>query len=176
MTVRLDDYDNFDRPQDIDAILRTFSQNSLGDSLATYDVSSFRMALPAALSLQADYGISEHFYVNALYMQRLPNFINAPRRGNMLAVTPRWQHRWLSVSAPVSVYEWKWVHVGLAARLGWLIIGSDDVAGIFFDKNLTGADFYFALKFNPFETGKGSEQEAGKRRFGGKGKVKCYDF
>ena len=66
----------------------------LADSLATFEGNSFRMALPAALSLQADYGVTEHFYVNALLMQRLPNFNKAPRRGNLLAVTPRWQHRW----------------------------------------------------------------------------------
>ncbi|MBK9018381.1 MAG: hypothetical protein IPM82_32460 [Saprospiraceae bacterium] len=131
VTVELDDYDNFDLPNDLETVIRTFSENSLNDSLSTYEGSSFRMALPAALSLQADYGVTEHIYVNALYTQRLPTFSIGPRRSNLLAVTPRWQHRWLSVSAPISVYNWSRVHVGLAARLGWLVIGSDDLAGVF---------------------------------------------
>ena len=176
VTVQLDAYDQFDLPHDLDAVIRTFSENSLNDSSATYEGSSFHMALPAALSLQADYGVTAHFYVNALYSQRLPNFNIAARRGNMLAVTPRWQHRWFSVSAPVSVYNWSRVHVGLAARLGWLVIGSDNISGVFFKENYSGADFYFAIKINPFSIGNRSEDGGGKRRLGGNGKVKCYTF
>lgn len=176
-TLQLDDYENLDPWADRETLLRTFSQNTLGDSLASYDGDNFRMALPAALSLQADFGVTENFYVNALLMQRLPNLNHAPRRGNLLAVTPRWQHRWFSASVPVSVYNLSRVHVGLAARLGWLVIGSDDLGGLFANKNFTGADFYFALKVNPFEIGGGRERGGtGKRRYGGRGKVKCYTF
>ena len=175
VAIQLDDFAQFDLTNDIEPLLRTFSENSLGDSMATLESSSFRMALPAALSLQADYGVTEHFYVNALYTQRLPAFKDGPRRGNLLALTPRWQHRWLSVSTPVSVYNWSRVHIGLAARLGWLVIGSDDVSGIFHKENFTGADFYFAIKVNPFDIG-GGERGSGKRRFGKKGQVKCYTF
>ncbi len=177
VTVDIDDYSQYASIEDLQAMVQTFSENSLKDPLATYKGNSFKMALPAALSLQADYGISEQFYVNALLVQRLPTFHLTARRGNLLAITPRWQHRWFSASVPVSVYNWSRVHVGMAARLGWLVIGSDDVLGVFSNKNLTGADFYFALKINPFEIGGGSgERGGGKRRFGRRGKVKCYTF
>lgn len=178
IVVDFDDYDQFDSQYDIEAIVDNFSQNSLNDPLATLEGNSFKMALPAALSLQADYGFTANLYLNALLLQRLPSLNPGPKRGNLLAVTPRWQHRWYSVSAPLSIYNWSQVHVGLAARLGWLVIGSDDLAGLFFDKNLTGADFYFALKVNPFEIGKVRKRERGngKKRFGGKGDVKCYKF
>jgi hypothetical protein len=177
VTVDVDDYDQYTSPEDLQAMVQTLSQNSLKDPLATYEGNSFKMALPATLSLQADYGISEHFYVGALLMQRLPASNPTAKRGNLLAITPRWQHRWFSASVPVSVYNWSRAHVGFAARLGWLVIGSDDVLGAFSNKNLTGADFYFALKINPFEIGSGGgERGGGRRRFGGRGKVKCYTF
>lgn len=176
VTVQLDDYNDFTLPQDLDFVIKTFSEKSLGDSLATLESNSFRMALPAALSLQADYGVTEFFYVNALYMQRLPTFNIGPKRGNLLAVTPRWQHRWYSVSMPVSVYNWSKVHVGLAARLGWLVIGSDDLGGVFINQNFTGADFYFAVKVNPFELGGGDGSGPPWKRSRRGGKVKCYLF
>lgn len=173
--VNLNDYENFESPADITPLVKAFSENVLADSLATLQGTSFRMALPSALSLQADFGATEFFYINALYTQRIPIGIG-PRRGNLLAVTPRLQHRWYSVSLPVSVYNWNRAHVGLAVRLGWLVLGSDDLAGAFYKKNYTGADFYFALKINPFNLSLDGFGDGGKRRFGSRSKVKCYTF
>lgn len=176
VTVRLDDYDQFSLPVDLKPLVHSFSQNTLGDPIASLDADNFRMALPAVLSLQVDYGVTEFLYVNALYTQRLPTFSNGPRRGNLLAVTPRIQHRWYSVSMPVSLYNWSRLHVGVAARFGWLVVGSDDVAGIFSKENFTGSDFYFAIKVNPFNI-RGNENGGGRSgHFGNKRKVKCYDF
>ncbi|MBK8568439.1 MAG: hypothetical protein IPN76_35320 [Saprospiraceae bacterium] len=176
ISIDFDDYEQFKSRDDLEEIVQNFGQNSLSDPDASLDGTAFKMVLPTALNLQADYGVTEQFYVNALLMQRLPTFNIGPKRGNLLAVTPRWQHRWFSASVPVSVYNWSSVHVGLAARLGWLVIGSDDMASWFFNKNLTGADFYIALKVNPFNIGKGRASGLRKRHFGGKGKVKCYSF
>ncbi len=175
VTVHLDDYDKFDLPKDIETVIRTLSENALADSLATYEANNFKVALPTAMSLQADFGFTENIYVNALLVQRLPTVTVNAQRGSLLAVTPRWQHRWFSVSAPLSVYNWSRMHVGLAARLGWLVIGSDDLAGVFANKNYTGADFYFALKVNPFEIGGGRERGSGRPRLG-RSRVKCYTF
>jgi hypothetical protein len=176
ISIDFDDYEQFKSRDDLEEIVQNFGQNSLSDPDASLDGTAFKMALPAALNLQADYGVTEQFYVNALLMQRLPTFNIGPKRGNLLAVTPRWQHRWFSASVPVSVYNWSKLHVGFAARLGWLVIGSDDMASWFFNKNLTGADFYIALKVNPFEIRKRNEGGPGKHQYGRRGKVKCYAF
>ena len=176
ISIDIDDYEQFKSRDELEEIVHNFGQNSLNDPDASLDGTAFKMALPAALNLQADYGVTEQFYVNALLMQRLPTFHIGPKRGNLLAVTPRWQHRWFSASVPVSVYNWSRVHIGLAARLGWLVVGSDDIASLFFNKNLTGADLYIALKINPFEIRKRNESGFGKHQTGGRGKVKCYTF
>ncbi len=166
-----DEHENF---------MRQLSFEALGDSLASFENDAFTMALPAALSLQADYAFTPNFFLNALLVQEIPTVAIAPRRGNLLALTPRFEHRWFSASLPVSVYNWKKMHVGLAARLGWLVVGSDNIASIFGRQDFTGTDFYIALKVNPFNLnlnlGGGGNGGNGKRRFGGKGKVKCYDF
>lgn len=80
MTVRLDDYDNFDLPEDIEPTIRTLSENALADSLATFDDNSFKVALPTAMSLKADFGFTENIYLNALLVHRLPTAtVNAQR-------------------------------------------------------------------------------------------------
>jgi hypothetical protein len=94
-------------------------------------------------------------------------------------VTPRFEHRWFSASLPVSLNNWQSVRVGFAARLGFLILGTDDFGGLFGQGNYNGTDFYIALKINPFNIGGGLFEGFGgvaRRRYGGKGKVKCYDF
>ncbi|MCC6726944.1 MAG: hypothetical protein IT258_20755 [Saprospiraceae bacterium] len=176
ISIDLDDYGQFKSKDELEQIVNNFGKNSLSDPDATLDGTSFKMALPAALNLQADYAVTEQFYVNALLMQRLPSLQPGPKRGNLLAITPRWQHRWFSASLPVSVYNWSRVHVGFAARLGWLVIGSDNMASWFFNKNLTGTDFYIALKVNPFEIRKRNEGGPEKHQYGRRGKVKCYTF
>jgi hypothetical protein len=160
----------------LDDLIRQFSDDVLADSLASFESDAFRLALPAALSLSADYGVTEHFYVNALLVQRLPTFALTAKRGNLFALTPRWQHRWFSASAPVSVFNWDEIHLGLAARLGFLVVGSDNIGSIFSKGNFTGSDFYFAIKISPFDLGNSDGGGRGKRRFGRNGKVKCYDF
>ncbi|MBI5916288.1 MAG: hypothetical protein HY842_13005 [Bacteroidetes bacterium] len=174
--VMLDDYDHFENLQELDDLIRQFSRDVLADSLASFESNTFCMALPAALSLSADYGMTEHFYVNALLVQRLPTLSITAKRGNLFALTPRWQHRWFSVSAPVSIYNWDEFHLGLAARLGFLVVGSDNVGSIFSKGNYTGSDFYFAIKINPFKLGNSDGGSRGKRRFGRNGRVKCYEF
>lgn len=176
-TLSLNDYENFDEPDELDDLIRLFSQDALGDSLASETANSFRMVTPTALSLQADYALHPRFYLNGMLVQRLSFFGIGPPRGNLLAVTPRFEHRWFSASLPVSVFDWRDLHVGLAARLGFLVVGTDHLLSWVGRENYTGTDFYIALKINPFnlglDLGGGGN---GKRRYGGKGKVKCYNF
>ncbi|MCC6726588.1 MAG: hypothetical protein IT258_18955 [Saprospiraceae bacterium] len=176
ITIDFDKYDRFDPRSELQTVAQNFSTDALGDSVATYIGNSFKMALPATLSLQADYGLSEHFYLNGLLIQRLPSFQVGPKRGNLLALTPRWQHRWLSVSIPISIYNWNRPHLGFATRLGWFVLGSDDATGIFTNKNLSGTDFYFAVKINPVKIREGKHHKRTKHKGKQQGNVRCYRF
>lgn len=130
----------------------------------------FNMWLPTGLNLQADYGVTEMIYIGALFQQRLPLAKVSTLRGNVLAISPRIDHRWFSAQIPVSIYNWQKMQVGLSARLGFLTIGSDNLGSILGSSNLDGMDFYLALRFNPFRIGSGSGRSRGKNGAG------CYDF
>ena len=175
----VNDFKKFDAPEKTDEYVKVFSQQITGDSLASYQGDAFKIALPAAFSLQADYSLTPNLFINGTWVQRIPMPGVSSRRSDLLAVAPRFEHRWFSASAPLSIYNWNRVHAGFAARLAFLVIGTDNLPSIIGQRRFTGTDFYFALKINAFDLGhhlSGMGGGSGKRRYGGKGKVKCYDF
>lgn len=147
------------------------SEVGLADSTTSLTSSSFRMGLPGAISVQADYKVMEYFYVNGVFIQRIPMGTNSIRRNNLMAVTPRFEHRWLGVSMPIVLLNYQKLSLGTSLRLAFLTIGSDDVGSLFGKKNLDSSDFYIALKINPFNLGLnlGGGRKRGKN-------VKCYQF
>ncbi|MBK8557306.1 MAG: hypothetical protein IPL65_16755 [Lewinellaceae bacterium] len=52
-------------------------------------------------------------------MQRIPLGRQSLKRPNMLAVVPRFEHRWFSASLPVVVDDWRFLRIGFAMP-GWL--------------------------------------------------------
>jgi hypothetical protein len=93
---------------------------------------SFRSVLPTALQASLDYQIRPNVYVNALWVQ---NLISAKAFGmkgeSVLAVTPRYEHRWYEVSVPVSVMNrYGSLGIGLAGRAGPIWFGTDHLMGL----------------------------------------------
>lgn len=133
---------------------------------------SYEIWLPSAFSLQADLAIQENVYVNATLVQRMPIGSVSVERGNLFAITPRYESRWVSAFLPVSVFNWQHFQVGTAVRLAFLTFGTENLGSFFGSKNLTGADFYAAIKINPFNLGWKNGGGSGK-----KGKaMPCYQF
>jgi uncharacterized protein DUF5723 len=163
------DYDNV---EGLDDFLALLSEQALGSPSASLKGRGFDIWLPGALSLQADYNVIPQVFVNATLIQRLPYQRNAVKRGNLFAITPRYEHRWISAAIPVSLYNYNKVRVGAAIRLAFLTIGTESLTSFFGSSKVTGSDFYFALKINPFNLGFNIGNGGGK-----KGKnVKCYEF
>jgi hypothetical protein len=121
--------------------------------------------MPAAFSLQGDYAFTGNVFLNATLIQRFPGGALVPARGNLVALTPRFEHRWFSVSVPLSLYNWQDFRIGLAARLGFLVVGSDHLLSWVGQRDWYGTDAYIALKINPFSDGR-------RKKY----KVRCYDF
>lgn len=151
----------------------------LGDSTSSLQAQTFNVGMPTALSLQFDYRVTPRFYVGALLIQRIKFSKYSLQRPNTLAVVPRFEHRWFSVSAPVVLNDWQSLRVGLAARLGFLVLGSDNLGSFLTRKKFTGTDFYIGLKINGFSIGshekggRAGKQRGSRRNVKG---VKCYDF
>ena len=177
--LNLRDFDDYELPDEWSAFLQHFSNEALGDAQASLIGNSFTVGLPSAFSLQADYNINGRFFANALLVHRLPIWSIGPMRESLMAVIPRLEHPWFSVSMPVELVNWQRLNVGVAARLGYLVIGSDKIGSWIGRGDYSGTDFYIALKLNRIGFGGGSASGSGNRRknkYGGRKKVKCYDF
>lgn len=108
---------------------------------------AFKVGLPLAANVSFDYHHSGPWYINAIWVQGLSgkNYMNI-RPQSVLAVTPRYETRWIEVSTPVSLYDnYRAVAVGLAARVGPIIVGTDHFTGVFGIGKPQGADLYFGL-------------------------------
>ncbi len=167
-------YHGFDEIGDYISLI---SDQILNDPTASLQGRAFNIWLPAALSLQADYAIAPNFYANALLVQRLPMqlFGNMIARNNLLAVSPRFEHRWFGATLPLVLYNWRDFRIGTSVRLGFLTIGTDNLGSIFNRSTFTGTDFYVGLKINPFKLFGDGGGIPGWSPSGGK-KVKCYKF
>jgi hypothetical protein len=157
------------------------SQLLLGDSLASLQRETFLMGLPTGLSAQFDVQIAPHFYGSAVVVQRTPLLKHSMRRASTLALVSRYEHRWFSFSLPVVLNDWQSLRIGMAARLGWLYLGSDNLGSFFEKDKLSGADAYIGLKINGFTIGGGEKKDRLHRERGGSSKqnrkkIKCYQF
>lgn len=169
------DYKNLDPNDPATDAIRRFDQNVFGRADATLRSNSFALSLPTSMVFQADFAVLSSFFINGLLVQRVPSVNRNLSKDNVLAVTPRYESRWLSASLPVSVLNYEQIRVGLAARLAFLVIGTDNLGSFLGQKRLTGSDFYVALKINAFKIG---QLKGGGGLFnGGGGKAaKCYKF
>jgi len=177
------DYDDINSPADLEEKLRVFSFQTLGDSLASLQGNAFTMSLPTAFSLQLDRAFSEKFALNATYVQGVALGAGGVQRGALLALTPHFGNRWFGAAIPVSLYNWQQLQLGLSLRLAFFTIGSDKIGSIFSRRDLSGTDFYFAIKVNPFkirssekEHKRGFSRGGAKRMKAGNSKVQCYDW
>lgn len=170
LNIRAEDYEFVTEVTDLDDVIQLFSEQSLGDAEASFVQNSFGIWLPAAFSLQVDYAFTNFLYLNATLVQRLAFQSPSLRRGNLIALTPRYESRWISAALPLSVYNGQQLRIGGAIRLAFLTIGSEHLGSFFSRSSFSGTDIYMAIKINPFHL---NSNKKGKRN---KGKVRCFEF
>ena len=143
-----------------------------GDSLNTLKGNSFSIATPMSICLMADYRFFDNAYATFLIQQRVLQQSSPLHRGNIIAAALRYEHRWFSSTVPVSLYNYKHFRVGLAARLGFVTIGTDDLFSWKTKKQWTGTDFYIAVQINPFQLNLPRTRPGG----GTSRNIRCYKF
>ena len=125
-----------------------------GDSARSQTGAGFRMALPTALTLQFDYKLQDHYFVNATIVKGLGH---GDRQGgvqpDIYSITPRYESAWWDVSVPFSlVYYGAWrPRVGLAVRAGYVFFGGDAPASLLALGQLKATDFYAGVRFFLFD-------------------------
>ncbi len=131
--------------------INTISQNFLKDSIKSLSDNRFSIGLPASVSVQFDYKIYPKFYVSSIATQRISIAKNNLSRPNSIAVIPRFESRFLSASLPLILNDYRTFRMGFAARLGFLVLGTDNLGWLREKNTQAGADFYLGLKINGFK-------------------------
>jgi len=121
-----------------------------GDSAKSRTGSSFRMALPTALSVQADYAICGPWFANLTIIKGLGHGGNAGVvQPDVYGVTPRYETEHYEVSLPISVvYYGHWQpRVGLAVRVWYFFIGGDAPGALLKLNDLRQVSFYSGIHY-----------------------------
>jgi len=147
----------------ISHFLRSASYSLLGDSSASLtSATSFRIYLPAALSIQADYNFGYNLFANLTFVQGIRLGTPSVRRATLLAVTPRYETRWYAVHLPLSLVDFRDPQIGLAVRLAGLTVGTEKLGTFLNLTDVKGLDLYFALTFNINQPGKTGKSRGGR--------------
>jgi Family of unknown function (DUF5723) len=119
--------------------------------IATDYARAFTIGLPTSANVSFDYYHTKNWYINAIWVQGLRGsraFDIKPQ--SVLAVTPRYETRWIEVATPVALLNnYQNFTIGLAARVGPVVVGTDHLGGLINIGDPRGLDFYFAL-YAPF--------------------------
>ncbi|CAN5413561.1 DUF5723 family protein [soil metagenome] len=141
-------YDTINFINTVDFDKRVSSYAFSGDSGKSYKADHYSVGLPHALSLQVDYNVWKGFYTNATWIQGIHTNNVAVGAASLISVTPRYEFKWFEAALPLSMYQYSAFRLGLAFRLGSLVIGSDKFGSLLGLSNLGGMDVYLALKFS----------------------------
>lgn len=123
------------------------SQRLIGNPLSSKDNEKFTIYTPAAISLQFDYSITPYWYANATVIHPLYAITPAVRRPAQTAITLRYERKHWEIAVPLSVYEYDAIRLGVGARIGVLIIGSDNALALTGLTNAYGFDLFFGIKW-----------------------------
>ncbi len=108
-----------------------------------------RIGAASAVSLQYDQRLVDRVYVAAAWVQRLPLSAGFRlRRSNSFSITPRFETRYFELAVPMVVHEYdpRRPSVGIALRMGALVIGSDHLLPIAMRWDTYAVDVYFRLR------------------------------
>jgi outer membrane protein OmpA-like peptidoglycan-associated protein len=135
---------HYDSTDDLIAIMN----NITGGGLTTTQPFRYKSKLPTTLIVSADYLAAKNVYINLTYMQSLrkKNSFDGLRMSTTIALTPRYERRWLEASLPIIIRPGlKTIDYGLGIRLGYLYMGIDNFGGLIGLGNVRGLNFYMGL-------------------------------
>jgi len=132
--------------------LREVSEIFYGDPDASLQADQFVVYLPTALSLQFDYHYKNSWYLNATMVMPVKFTDPQLKRPTVMAVIPRYESRIFEVNIPFSLYNYKYVRLGLSVRVWDFTIGTEKLGGFFSRRDFTGYDVYFSYKINITES------------------------
>lgn len=134
----------------VNQVVSEISDVFYGDPTASYAGDQFNIGLPMAVSLQFDYHLKhyEKFYVGAFWIQPIRFNMHTLRRPAQISVVPRYETKQLEFSLPITLFEYVYPRIGLAARFSFFTIGTERLGTYLGIGDLNGLDLYFSFKLN----------------------------
>lgn len=165
--------------KDLIDVARVVSRNALGDSLASLRGSDFSLQPPLHVNIHGDVRLHAKFRVGGMIRQRIRLGDHMVPSVNQWSIYPRFESRYFTGGLHIGWLEYQEFQLGLSARLGWLVVGTDDLISFFGRHQLRSADFYIGLKVQPIplhiERSHSSGSGTSKRKKRGKD-MPCYEF
>jgi hypothetical protein len=136
------------------------------DSLGTRTVPTgkSKIKLATTLNVFADIRIVKMFYVNANFQINPYSFKRGTPVANLpidITVTPRFEHRIVSVYLPINYNQYSGFNMGAGLRLGQFTLGSSTIITSFAKKKFTGVDFYMNIGFGKGDKVKKAKKDKG---------------
>ena len=136
------DWGNYDN---LDQFLDSIDIQLVSGEINRLDGEPYWMGLPTAASLQLDYNLGNGFFAYAFWMQDLPLVRHRVSRPSQLGIVPRYETRWFGFALPITLFDYSKPRLGLAMRLAFLTIGTEQLGGMLNLNDLDGMDLYFSI-------------------------------
>ncbi len=131
----------------INQVIGDISDIFYGDPNASLIGNSFKIGLPTAISIQADFNIQKNFFISGFWIHPIRLNAHTLRRPAELSIIPRIETHYFDFSLPITLYEYNDFRMGAAIRLYFITIGTDNLGTWVGTSNLDGMDLYVSLKF-----------------------------
>jgi hypothetical protein len=128
-----------------------------GDSARSFTGDHFKMGMPTAISVQADWNVCENFFANATIIKGFGHGGGqGVTRPDIYSLTPRYETEKWEVSLPLSLLSYGHLRprLGLAGRYKYFFIGSDAPGSLLKLHDLEGVDFYAGVHIYMIERSK----------------------
>ncbi len=148
----------------VDAFGETINLDAVLDSLGTKTIPTgkTKIKLPTTLNIFTDVRVIKMFYINVNLQLNPYSFKRGTPVANLpidITVTPRFEHRIVSVYMPINYNQYSGFNMGAGLRIGQFTLGSSSIITSFAKKKFTGLDFYMNIAFGKSEKSKKAKKE-----------------
>ena len=144
--------------------LENIVNNELGDAIILNKTTEFKSYTPSAIFIHADYRIANKIYVNGSLLKGL-GFLTkyGPSRADLIGASVRYSSQWLGIGVPITIQDFRNLQIGLALRVGPVIIGTDHISPFLVRSDIYASDIYASLHIpilnNPSCAEKGKQRK-----------------
>lgn len=130
----------------------TINLDAVLDTLGTKSIptGSRKIKLPTTINAFVDVRVANMFFINTNFQFNPLSFKRGDAKANMpmnITVTPRFEHRIVSVYLPINWNQYSGFNVGTGFRVGQFTFGSSSIITSFAKKQFTGIDLYLNVGF-----------------------------